>query len=172
MQFLFPENCSTCFGWYLHPSSGARVNSNYNIWHWSNRITTLRSCGGVRTDSSDSSTTAEGSNTVRSVLDAVITVYTCSWWWVKVSPEICRAVCREWKLYIVASCWTVIDISPLKRGRYAALKRRLGNYHATLGRIPNEYRSRVACATLRKSLNGVKENIKQRERDVMKVWMD
>jgi len=29
---------STYFGWYPHPSSGARSNCNYNIWHWSNRI--------------------------------------------------------------------------------------------------------------------------------------
>ena len=29
-------NCSTCFGWYLHPSSGAH-NCIYSIWHLSNR---------------------------------------------------------------------------------------------------------------------------------------
>ena len=23
--YLFLENCSTCFGWYLHPSSGAHI---------------------------------------------------------------------------------------------------------------------------------------------------
>ena len=23
--YLFPENCPTCFGWYLHPSSGAHT---------------------------------------------------------------------------------------------------------------------------------------------------
>jgi len=25
LHSLFMENCSTCFGWYLHPSSGARI---------------------------------------------------------------------------------------------------------------------------------------------------
>ena len=110
IQFLFPANCSTCFGWYLHPSSGARVNCNYSIWHQLNRITTFRCHGGVWLHSSgtgwtvllpsavvesDPFTAAEGSNTVPSVPDAVITVYTCSWWWVKVSPETCRAVCRK-----------------------------------------------------------------------------
>jgi hypothetical protein len=25
-QFIIPGNCSTCFGWYLHPSSGAHIN--------------------------------------------------------------------------------------------------------------------------------------------------
>jgi hypothetical protein len=40
VQFLFPANCSTYFRWNLHPSSGARVNCNYSIWHWSNRMLT------------------------------------------------------------------------------------------------------------------------------------
>ena len=31
----------------------------------------------------------EVTNTVRSVPDAVTTVYVCSWWWVNVSPETC-----------------------------------------------------------------------------------
>ena len=79
IQFYYiSANCSTCFGWYLHPSSGAHVNCNYSI---------------------------------RPLPDAVITIYMCSWWWVKVSPETCRAFCRNIiKLYIVASCWTIIDI--------------------------------------------------------------
>jgi hypothetical protein len=38
VQFLFPPNCSTYFGWYLHPSSRARVHCNYSIWHSSNRM--------------------------------------------------------------------------------------------------------------------------------------
>jgi hypothetical protein len=36
VQFLFPANCSTCFGWHLHPSSQVWMNCNYSIWHWSN----------------------------------------------------------------------------------------------------------------------------------------
>jgi len=34
--YLFLKNCSTCFGWYLHPSSGAH-NCIYSIWYLSNR---------------------------------------------------------------------------------------------------------------------------------------
>ena len=50
-------------------------------------------------------------NTVQPVPDVVITVWVCSWWWMRVSSKTCRAVCRNIiKLYIVASCWTVIDI--------------------------------------------------------------
>ena len=34
-SFLFPANCSTCFGWYLHPSSGAHVIRVYMCsWWW------------------------------------------------------------------------------------------------------------------------------------------
>jgi len=34
----------------------------------------------------------------------------CSWWWAELPPETCRAVYRNIKkLYIVASCWTIID---------------------------------------------------------------
>ena len=99
VQFYYiSANSSTCFGWYLHPSSGAHVNCNYYIWHWSNRICYLplswRSRNGFR-HIHDSGP----------VPDAVITVDMCSWRRVKVSPETCRAVCRN----IVAFCWTVID---------------------------------------------------------------
>jgi hypothetical protein len=33
-----------------------------------------------------------------------------SWWWVELPPDTCTAVCNINKLYIVASCWTIIDI--------------------------------------------------------------
>ena len=100
--YYISANCSTCFGWYLHPSSGAHVNFNYSIWHWSNRITTVRCRGWVETR-------WKAANTVWPVPDAEITVYMFSWWWLKVSPETCRAVCRTNKLYIVATCRTIID---------------------------------------------------------------
>jgi len=29
-------NCSTCFEWYLHPSSGAHIHSLYSTWHYWN----------------------------------------------------------------------------------------------------------------------------------------
>jgi len=62
-----------------HPSSGAQVNCNY-IWHCSNRIwyrlLTWRS--------------------PNLVADVVTTVWVCSWWWMRVSSETCRAVCRKY----------------------------------------------------------------------------
>ena len=35
-------------------------------------------------------------NRVRPVPDAVITVWVCSWWWMRVSSETCRAVYRKY----------------------------------------------------------------------------
>ena len=63
--FLFPANCFTCFGRYLHPSSGAHV-------------TVITASGTDRTVLLLSVVMEEGSNIVRSVPDAVITVYMCS----------------------------------------------------------------------------------------------
>jgi hypothetical protein len=49
--------------------------------------------------------------TVWLVPDAVI-IYVCSWWWVELPPETCRArsLQKYNKLFIVASCWTIIVI--------------------------------------------------------------
>jgi len=61
-------------------------------------------------------------NTFRPVPD-VITDWVCSWWWVRVSSETCRAVCRNViKLYIVASCWTIIDADYLFTKRKQKMK--------------------------------------------------
>jgi len=56
-------NCSTCFRWFLHPSSWMRWNV-----------------------SSISSTTAAGSSIGLTIPDAVCTVL-CSWWWAEEPPE-------------------------------------------------------------------------------------
>jgi len=42
--------------------------------------------------------------------------YICSWWWVELPPETCRSSSLQKynKLCIVASCWTVINIMPLR----------------------------------------------------------
>ena len=37
-QFILSGNCSKCFGWYLHPSSGAQTHSNqFQLFHDSDR---------------------------------------------------------------------------------------------------------------------------------------
>jgi len=111
IQFYYiSADGSTCFGRYPHPSSGAHSNCNYNIWHWLNCICChplmWRSRNAVLTPSRQRTV----ANTVRPVPDDVITVWVCSWWWMRLSSETCRAVCRNIiKLYIVTSCWTIID---------------------------------------------------------------
>ena len=35
-------------------------------------------------------------NTVQPVPDVVITVWMCCWWWMRVSSETCRAICRKY----------------------------------------------------------------------------
>ena len=51
-------------------------------------------------------------NRVRTVPDVVITVWMRSWWWMKVSSEICRAVCRRYNktvyLHLVGQLLTLI----------------------------------------------------------------
>ena len=59
--YYFSGNSSTCFGWSRRPSSGAHVNCNYSIWHWSNRICyrpltwRSRNCRSYSTTSAESS---------------------------------------------------------------------------------------------------------------------
>jgi len=31
-EFILSDDCSTCFGYYYHPSSEAQNNCNYSIW--------------------------------------------------------------------------------------------------------------------------------------------
>ena len=68
-------NCSTCFGWYLHPSSGAH--------------TTVYTASGVRH-------TVTATCRYNGVTNTRCCIYSCmrSWWWVEVPPEICGAVSR------------------------------------------------------------------------------
>jgi hypothetical protein len=96
-------NCSTCFGWYLHPSSWAHttVSTASGICH--TVTATCRYRGRVGTGlsvmlhtqiSSNSSMIVAGSS--NSVTNTRCYRYSCvrSWWWVEVPPETCRAVSR------------------------------------------------------------------------------
>jgi hypothetical protein len=45
VQFLFPANCSTCFRWHLHPSSGARAWAPILIPQWQRKVAySVRCC--------------------------------------------------------------------------------------------------------------------------------
>jgi len=62
MQFIiFLQNCSACFGWYLHPSSGAHVTVITASGTGQAVFATFRCHGGVGM-SSESSTIVEGSS--------------------------------------------------------------------------------------------------------------
>ena len=57
---------------------------------------TVRWHGGVQTAVLTPSCQRTAVNTVWPVPDVVITVWMCSWWWMRVSSETCRAVCRKY----------------------------------------------------------------------------
>ena len=80
---IFLQNSSICFRWYPHPSSGAHSNCNYNIWHWSNRT-------GYRP------LTWRSRNVVPTPPVPDVTVWVCSWRWMRVSSETCRAVLQKY----------------------------------------------------------------------------
>ena len=103
-------NCSTCFGWYFHPSSGAHTTvstASYILSHsycylplkWKSWNRFERAVGDVRkpqqaeTGSNSSTIAADGSNVVTNTRCCR---YSCtrSWWWVEVPPETCRTVSR------------------------------------------------------------------------------
>ena len=73
-------NCSTCFVWYLHPSSGAHI---------------------IVSTASGMNETVTASYWRYSDMS--------SWWLVEIPPETGRAFYRYNKLYIVAFYWTIID---------------------------------------------------------------
>jgi len=107
-QFILSGHCSTCFGWYLHPSSGAQktVSVAFGISHAVTLIYRYRGRVGTGLSvlwvaypqhtqtSSNSSTIAAGSS--NGVTNTRCCGYSClrSWWWVEVPPETCRAVSR------------------------------------------------------------------------------
>ena len=66
-QFILPGNCSTYFGWYLHPSSGAQttVSTASSISHTVTVICRYR--GRVVTGSNSSTIAADNSNGVTNI---------------------------------------------------------------------------------------------------------
>jgi len=104
-------NCSTCFGWWLHPSSGVHITVITASGTGQTVSATFRCCGVVGTGS-NYSTRAEVSRDGLTSTRCCDYSYMYSWWWVESPPETCRAVYRNIinSVHIVASCWTIIDI--------------------------------------------------------------
>jgi len=70
-QFILSVNCSTCFGWFLHPSSGAQASGT------SRPSTVVATCSYRGVETLNSPTVATGSNNGWLVPNAVDTV-TCA----------------------------------------------------------------------------------------------
>ena len=110
-QFILSGNCSTCFGWYHHPSSGMQrtVSTASGICHTaieagsSNGVTNTRCCRDsfmrswwwveVPPETCRGWIAAGSSNGVTNTRCCRYS-FMRSWWWVKVPPETCRAVSR------------------------------------------------------------------------------
>jgi hypothetical protein len=80
--------CSTCFGWYFHPSSGAHttVSTAFGICH---AVTATCHYRG-RQLLHDSAGSSNGLTNTKCCRYSSMR----SWWWVEVPPETCRAVSR------------------------------------------------------------------------------
>jgi len=94
------RTCSTCFGWYHHPSSGAQTTIStasdichtvIAICHYRGRVGAGLSVLQHTPTSSNSSTIAANSN--NGVTNTRCCRYSClcSWWWVVVPAKTCRA---------------------------------------------------------------------------------
>ena len=104
-------NCSTCFGWYHHPSSGAQttVSTESGICHTIIAIYRYRGTVGTGLSVLWVAYAADSNN---GVTNTRFRGYSClrSWWWVMVPPETCKQFPDKNKLCNVASCWIYIRI--------------------------------------------------------------
>jgi len=93
-QFILSGNCSTCFGWYLHPSSRAQTTVATAPGTCHTVTTTCRYRGRVETGLNVLWVAYASSS--NGVTNTICCRYSClrSWWWVEVPSETCRAVSR------------------------------------------------------------------------------
>ena len=82
-------NCSACFGWYLHPSSGARIIVS--------TVSGINETVTATCPERDWMGTSSHPFTTGSSNGLINTGYcryndTSSWWWVEIPPETCSAV--------------------------------------------------------------------------------
>ena len=119
--YLFMGKCSKCFGWYLHPSSGA--HTTVSTASCTCQTVLLNICGSVHHAfvvkiittrcnivkplllpaaiveelelCSNSSTIAAGSSYGLTSTRYCKYSCVCSWWWVEIQPETCKAVFQK-----------------------------------------------------------------------------
>jgi hypothetical protein len=79
------------------PIIRSTYNRNYSIWHWSNRpcYVPLWWRGWNGSSSSNLFTIAEGSRDGLTRARCCNYGYMCSWWWMELPPETCRAVYKN-----------------------------------------------------------------------------
>jgi len=97
------------------PIIRSTYNCNHSIWHWSNRLCYLPlSWSSWNWNSSSCSTTTEGSRDGLTSARCCDYSYMCTWWWMELPPETCRASSLQKynKLYIIASrkLFTLIEL--------------------------------------------------------------
>jgi len=103
--------CSTCFVWYPHPSSGAHINVFYSIWHRSGHFCYFPLSWRIWNCSANSSTIAEGSrNGLTSARCCKIQLHALLMMGGGTTQNMQSRLQKYNKLYIVASCSTIIDI--------------------------------------------------------------
>ena len=102
--YLFLENCSMCFGWYLHQSSGAHITVAATCRYFGRNGTGLSVVRELywsiqfphhTQTSSNSSTIAVGSSNGLTSTRYCKYSCVCSWWWVEIPPEIYRTVFQK-----------------------------------------------------------------------------
>jgi hypothetical protein len=123
-------NCSTCFGWYFHQSSGAHttVSTASGICHTVTAICRYQLeqvwvCCGWRTPPTAHSNRFQliAADCSNGVTNTWCRRYSCmrSWWWVEVPPETCRAVSRYTRsvcqVSVLIFLWTNLKCSTLLR---------------------------------------------------------
>jgi hypothetical protein len=81
-SLFIAADCSSCFGWWCYPSSGAQLHSQHlvvvavsELLPPAIMVYLTMTAGGSSTDTATSCM--------------------CSWWWVSSLPETCRAVCSN-----------------------------------------------------------------------------
>jgi hypothetical protein len=87
-------NCSTCFGWYFHPSPGAHLQHLVFVTPLLlSAVSGVRNPQNTQTSSNSSTIATDSSN---GVTNTRCCRYSCmhSWWWMEVPPETRRAVSR------------------------------------------------------------------------------
>jgi hypothetical protein len=108
-SLFIPVNCFICFGWYPHPSSEARVTVSTPSGICKTVTATFHERGWTGISSHPVTFTTGCSNGLQ-MPNGVDTVTRAPDDWWRYHPKHGKQFTDINKLYIVASCWIIIDI--------------------------------------------------------------